>query len=98
MTISTCEVKVERVDIIYHENNCIDIQLRYLGDCADRLDIYIDGTYQKSKYMDGGSRRDQPFDFTITAMKGCEEVLVYIHFIDCGETNCSGYCVYTEFG
>lgn len=76
--------KIEKVDIIQKEN-CIDIQLRYIGDCADRLDIYIDGTYQKSEYMDGGSRLDQPFDFTITAMKGCEEVLVYVHFIDCQE-------------
>lgn len=77
--------KIEQVDIIERGDGCIDVQLRYIGDCADRLDLYIDGTYSKSIYVPEGSKINEPYIFTITALKGCEEILVYVHFIDCKE-------------
>jgi len=77
--------KIEQVNIIDRGDGCIDVQLRYIGDCVDRLDIYIDGTYSKSIYVPEGSKINEPYIFTITALKGCEEILVYVHFIDCKE-------------
>ncbi len=77
--------KIEKVNIVYHENNCIDVWLKYIGDCADQLDIYIDSIFFESKYIPEGSRLDQPYVFSITGLKGDEDIQVLVNFIDCTE-------------
>lgn len=77
--------KIEKVNIVYHEHNCIDVWLKYIGDCADQLDIYIDSIFFESKYIPEGSRLDQPYVFSITGLKGDELIDVLVHFIDCTE-------------
>ncbi len=77
--------KIEKVDIIYRDNSCIDIWLKYSGDCADQLDIYIDSTFYESKYIPNGSHIDEPYIFSITGLKGDELIDVLVHFIDCTE-------------
>lgn len=77
--------KIEKVNIVYQENNCIDVWLKYIGDCADQLDIYIDSTFYESKYIPNGSRLDEPYIFSITGLKGDELIDVLVHFIDCAE-------------